>query len=86
MDASLNITTDFTHTIQKLEKEDENIKCIYINHILLSQTNINCYRGPKMGFNRRFVSRVGSDEAIGPGIINEQITTRSRYINKYIKK
>ena len=24
-------------------------------------------RGAEMGFNRRFVSRVGSDEAIGPG-------------------
>ena len=65
MDASLNITTDFTQAIQKLEKGEENMKYIYIWKILYFR---NCYRGPKMGFNRRFVSRVGSDEAIGPGI------------------
>ena len=30
-------------------------------------------RGAEMGFNRRFVSRVGSDEAIGPGDIWKNI-------------
>ena len=28
-----------------------------------------------MGFNRRFVSRVGSDEAIGPGIFHISATS-----------
>ena len=38
-----------------------------------------------MGFNRRFVSRVGSDEAIGPGIhSNNQLTARGIFIIVYV--
>ena len=79
MDASYN-TSEFTHAIKQLKKK--NIKYKYENHILISQgeknikydssDSLNCYRGARMGFNRRFVSRVGSDEAIGPGILYKE--------------